>query len=103
MARLDELAQGIADVLKATVVPEPFPIDLRNETPAAATVFVRAIVYECVRRAVPLTKVAICPELGADLLRQHGASPGYYEGVAIVYDQRLQDRIELYRFHDEQA
>lgn len=96
MARLDELAQGIATVLAATRVPEPLPVDMVGETPAAATVLVRAIIDACARRGAPLSRVAICPELGADLLRQHAS--GRWEGVAIGADQDLTNRIAFFRF-----
>jgi hypothetical protein len=96
MARLDELAHGIASVLKATGAPEPLPVDLVNETPAAAALLVRAIVDSCARQAAPLIRVAVDPILGETLLREHGDS---YEGVAIVGDAKLSNRIELFRFH----
>jgi|GEM_PF-2930104 len=96
MARLDELAEGIADVLGATPAPEPLPVDMIGESPAAATVFTRAIIDACERNGRPLWRVAICPELGQDLLLQHGAKG--YEGVAIVADESLVNRIAFFRF-----
>jgi hypothetical protein len=56
-----------------------------NETPAAATVLVRAVIDACEWRGTPLVRVAICPALGADLLRQHGESG--YQGVAVTADE----------------
>jgi len=96
MARLDELAEGIARVLVATPVPEPMPIDLVGESPAAATVLVRAIIDACERHGAPLSAVTICPELGEDLLRQHGGTG--YEGVGIAADDQLVSRIAFFRF-----
>lgn len=98
MARLDELAEGIADVLRGAMEPEPLPVDLVNQSPAAATFFVRAVVDACARRAAPLFRVDICPILGEDLLRQHGASDGGYEGVGIVANESLVNQIEFFRF-----
>lgn len=98
MARLDELAEGLAGVLAASPTPEPLPVDMWNETPAAATVLVRAIIDACERRAASLARIAICPVLGADLLRQHGGTG--YQGVAIAADEDLADRFAIYRFPD---
>lgn len=96
MARLDELAEGLAGVLAASPKPEPLPADFRNETPAAATVFVRALIDACERRGAPLTRIGICPVLGAGLLRElEGAA---YQGVTIAADDALTDRIEIFRF-----
>lgn len=95
MARLDELAEGIAQVLLATSAPEPLPIDLVGETPAAATFFVRAVIDACQRQAIPLAMVMIDPIMGEGLLRQH---PEGYEGIMIKTDHRLSSRIEFFRF-----
>lgn len=96
MARLDELAEGLAKVLALTLAPEPLPVDLVNETPAATTVLVRAVIDACERRGAPLTRVAVCPVLGAGLLREHGADG--YEGVGIARDEQLHGRVAFYRF-----
>lgn len=95
MARLDELAQGIAQVLKAVPSPEPLPVDMMNETPAAAAVFVRAVIESCARLAAPIAQVTIDPVLGRAFLGEHADA---YEGVRIVADDRLSDRIEFFRF-----
>jgi hypothetical protein len=95
MARLDELARGIAQMLHTLPTPEPLPVDMVNETPAAAAVFVRAVVDACARQAAPLADVGIGPALGHALLYEHGDG---YEGTGIFANNRLADRIEFYRF-----
>jgi hypothetical protein len=95
MARLDELAEGIATVLAVTSDPEPLPVDMVGETPADATVFVRAVTDACERNATPIARVMIGPDLGKALLGEH---PESYEGVRLVADERLVDRIEFFRF-----
>ena len=98
MARLDEIAQGLVSVLAASRQPEPLGVDLWNEPPAAATFLVRAVIDECARRAVPLSKVEVGPDAGADLIRQLGGEPAAHEGVAICIEQSLGQRISFYRF-----
>ena len=95
MARLDELAQGIAQVLKTVPSPEPLPVDMMNETPAGAAVFVRAVIESCARIAAPIAKVAIDPVLGKALMGEHADA---YEGIKIVADDGLSSRIEFFRF-----
>lgn len=98
MARLDELAQGIATLLKATSVPEPLPIDMMYQSPAGATIFVRAVIDASARIATPLSQVAICPKLGNDVLRQHGNTLRGYQGIPIIAIEGLENRIEFFRF-----
>jgi hypothetical protein len=95
MARLDELAGAISTVLSASPTPEPLPVDLKNHSPAEATVFVRAVVEACQRSATPLFEVRISPQLGASLLRQHA---GEIEGIRLTEDAGLHTSIEFFRF-----
>lgn len=95
MARLDELAEGISKVLTITAEPDPLPLDLIGEGPAETTVLVRAIVGACHRHGFPLSRIAIDPRLGSGLLREH---PDGYEGVELVEDANLSNRIEIFRF-----
>lgn len=94
MARLDELAEGIAKVLGLTAVPEPLPVDLVGEGPAEVTVLVRAIVDASHRHVAPLDRICVDPQLGRRLLREHG---NQYEGVRLETDDRLRNRIEIWR------
>ncbi|MHA6332672.1 hypothetical protein ACXYL9_03225 [Qipengyuania sp. CAU 1752] len=96
MARLDEIAEGLARVLQVAPAPEPLPVDLVNETPAAATVLVRAVIDCCKRNGTMLSRVGICPVLGAGLLREHGDDG--YEGVAIYADVELEGRVAFFRY-----
>lgn len=98
MARLDELAQAIADVLGGAMEPEPLPVDLMKQAPAGATIFVRAVIEACARRGAPISRVVICPTLGKDLLRQHGLPREGYEGVLIIGNETLKNRVEFFRF-----
>lgn len=95
MARLDELAEGIAKVLKITATPEPLPMDLVGEGPAETTVLVRGIVDACRRQNTPLDRIRIGPQLGRPLLGEHGDN---YEGVRLETDGELGNRIEIWRF-----
>jgi hypothetical protein len=95
MARLAELAIGIAKVLKVAPQPEPLFVDIIDETLAAATVVVYTVVEACLRDVCPLSMVAIDPELGEGLLNEY---PLDYEGVALFADNELYSRIAFYRF-----
>jgi hypothetical protein len=98
MARLDELAEGIAKVLNLTAVPEPLPIDLVAEGQAETTVLVRAIIDASRRREAPLCRICLDPRLGSGLLQEHG---GEYEGVTLEADERLKNRVEIWRFPED--
>ncbi len=93
MARLDELAEGIARLLKMSGNPEPLPLDLVGEGPAETTVLVRAIIDASRRQGGVLDRIYLDPQLGRALLREHG---NQYEGVKLVADDRLENRIEIW-------
>ncbi len=95
MARLDEIAQGVATVLKLTTAPEPLPLDLVGEGPAETTVLVRSIIDASRRDKAPLVRICLDPHLGKGLLREHSED---YEGVKLEPDDRLHSRIEIYRY-----
>ncbi len=94
MARLDELAEGIARVLAISATPEPLPLDLVGEGPADTTVLVRAIVDASRRHGLELHRIRLDPYLGRGLLREHGDR---YQRVTLEADQRLRNRIEIWR------
>jgi hypothetical protein len=98
VARLDEIAEGLASVLGGTPEPEPLGVDLWNESPAATTVLVRAVIDSCARRAIPLSAVRVSSDLGKDLDRQLALKDGAYEGVPVIMAPQISSRVEFFRF-----
>ncbi|WP_461495811.1 hypothetical protein [Pyruvatibacter sp.] len=98
MARIDEIAEGIASVLRSSRLPEPLGVDLWNETPAAASVLVQAVVDSCKRNSITLSLVRICPVLGKDLLRELPPGKPILIDTEILPDPTLNNRIEFFRF-----
>ena len=94
MARLDEVAEGIAKVLKISADSETLPLDLVGEGPTETTLLVRAIVDASHRHEAPLDRICLDPQLGRKLLKEHGEE---YEGVKIVADDQIENRMELWR------
>lgn len=95
MARLDEIAEGIAKVLRLSAAPEPLPLDLVGEGPVETTVLVRSIIDASQRHEAPIARVCLDPRLGARLFREHGED---YKGVKLEPDNCLGGRIEIWRF-----
>ena len=98
MARLDEIADGIAKVLVSLPEPEPFKVSLWNEGIVEVTFLVRAVIDSCERNGAPLSLVSVCFDLGSDLLKQYGRDPSGYQGVKINGSATLQSEIEFHRF-----
>lgn len=98
MARLDEIAEGLAAVLSGASTPEPLFLDLLNHTPAEATFLIRAVVDACERRAAPLALIRLGIELGSHAKRALGPEPLQYEGVKVEITPELERRLEFYRF-----
>jgi hypothetical protein len=98
MARLDEIAEGIATVLRSAQKPEPLPVDMRGQSPTDIVFFVRAVIDSCQRNATPLSLVCVASELGAKLLKEYGGAQSGYQGVEIKGSSDLYDRIVFYRF-----
>ncbi len=97
MARLDEIAEGIATVLTNSPRPEPLNIDLRGQSPQEATFLVRAVIDACERRGAPISLVCVHPEFGTDLLKLYGSGIGY-EGVTIQAASETSDSLQFFRF-----
>ena len=98
MARLDEIAEGVATMLITSPVPEPLNISLRGEGAAETTFLVRAVIDSCERRGSPISAVKVDSILGADLMKQYGASRSGYQDVMIKVSNVSGAQIEFYRF-----
>jgi len=97
MARLDEIAEGLATVLVASPLPEPLNITLKGEGPLEATFLVRAVIDSCERRGAPVHTVRVAMEIGADLIAQYGNQTSGYQGVNVEGSNLLAAEIEFYR------
>jgi hypothetical protein len=97
LARLDEIAEGLATVLASSPTPEPLNVDLRGQSPQEATFLVRAVVDACERRGAPISLVCVHPDFGSGLLKLYGSGIGY-EGVQIQEASDTSDSLEFYRF-----
>lgn len=98
MARLDEIAEGIATVLRSSSVPEPLPVDMRGQSLGEITFFVRAVIDSCHRHATAISLVRIGPALGAKVLKEYGDSENGYEGVKMLASSDLTSSVEFFRF-----
>ena len=96
-ARLDEIAEGIAMVLGSSPTPEPLRIDMRNQSPANVSFFVRALAAACERRAAPLALVRLGPELGERLMRAVEREPLEGPDVRVELIDGLEGSVEVYR------
>ena len=98
MARLDEIAEGIATMLAMSPVPEPLNINLRGEGATETTFLVRAVIDSCERRGSPISAVRVCATLGFDLLKQYADKQSGYQGVSIQESQAMGADVDFYRF-----
>lgn len=97
MARLDEIAEGIAVLLVSYLEPEPLTISLRGEGSVNTTFFVRAVVDSCERHGSPLKEVRVCINVGSDLLKLYGSNQQGYQGVKITCSSTLNSEVQFYR------
>ena len=97
VARLDEIAEGLAAVLQLATTPEPLGVDLVGHSPAEVTFLVRAVVDACRRRAAPLSLVRVGSVCASNIVRALAPGPLQYEGVAVEVAPDLGCRIELFR------
>lgn len=95
-ARLDEIAEGIASVLGASLTPEPLVVDMRNQSPVNIAFFVRALAAACERQAFPLAFVRVGTAMGQRLTQSVEREP--LEGdVEVELLDELGTSIEIYR------
>ena len=99
MARLDEIAEGIAVVLVSSPEPEPLNVSLRGEGITNTTFFVRAVVDSCERQGSPIKEVRVCIDLGSDLLKLYGRDLPGYQGVKIAGSLDLSSEVQFYRYN----
>ena len=102
MARLDELAEGIASLLASSPVPEPLKICFRGEGKTETTFFVRAVIDSCERRGTPLSAVRV-GSTGADLMKLYADEPSGYQGVSILSADQSDTDVEFYRFKPDNS
>lgn len=69
MARLDEIAEGVAAMLASASSPEPLPITFSGHSPAEIAFLVRAVVAAAERNGSPLARAAVSPTVAR--LLQH--------------------------------
>lgn len=98
VARLDEIAEGVATVLAASPTPEPLFLDMMNHAPPEVTFLIRAVVDASERRGAPLSSIRVGNTLGSNAARTLGPGPLAYEGVVVELDVDLDQRLEFYRF-----
>ena len=98
MARLDEIAEGIATILVTSPVPEPLNVSLRGEGVAEMTFLVRAVIESCERRGSPVSVVRVGSFLGSELTKLYENKQSGFQGVKIEGADALELEIEFYRF-----
>lgn len=59
MARLDEIAEGVATLLASLPEPEPLPMALQDHTPSQIAFLVRCVIAACDRIGRPLAYVRV--------------------------------------------
>jgi hypothetical protein len=96
---LDEIAESVATVLRFGPEPEPFPVDLWNQSPVEAAFLVRAVIDTCARTVTALSCVRVANEVADILDGDPDGSEGEYEGVLIERSPELQARLEFFRFN----
>lgn len=96
MAGLEEIAIGLAQALASGAVPNPLPVELRNQTPQEAAFLVKRIVQECQDAGIALDRVRLSPTVGA--LLSSGSGEGSRPlGVTIEQDAELGRTLEFWR------
>ena len=98
MARLHEIAEGLAAVLQMSYEPEPLGVDLVGHSPIEVTVLIRAIIDACQRRCCPLSLVRVGSVFASNVVRSLGPDPLQHDGIRVEVAADLDYRIELYRF-----
>lgn len=96
MATMDEIALGIASVLRATKLPEPLPVDLWGDSLHEGSIFVRAVISECSDASIPLRFVTVPLDLWTELTFNADAR-SEIEGVRIEPLAQLKGRVEFWR------
>ena len=96
MARLDELAEGIASVLVGSAQPDPLPLSFNGHSPGEMAFLVTSVIAACERRGRPLAHVRVPPSVVAIV---KGDPSWVGSGVAILEREQLSlGEVEFGRF-----
>lgn len=94
MARLDEIAEGVASMLAFSPQPEPLPTSFGDHSPAEIAFLVRAVIAACEREGHPLAYVRL-PAAAATIITR---DPKPIGGVRLKGTMALPDAVEFGRF-----
>ena len=96
MARLDELAEGIAAVLIGSSQPEPLPVAFSGQSPSEIAFLARAVADACERQGRPLAYIMLPDKVVAILTRD--PSVATFSVLIVRNGVASPDSIEFGRF-----
>jgi hypothetical protein len=96
MARLDEIAEGLASVLVNSPEPEPLTLDFNSHSLAEMAFLVVAVIAACDRQGRPLAYVCV-PEAVASII-ERDPDQGATHGVRVVGTGSDPSAVECGRF-----
>lgn len=97
MANLNEIALGLASVLRSDVGPEPLPVTLWGQSVADSLFLLKTIIRECHDANIHLHKVEADPELVQCLDEDSSQQTASYLGVKICSSADLHKELRIFR------
>lgn len=94
MARLDELAEGVASMLQAFPDPEPLSLTFNNHTSSEIAFLVQSVIAACDRIGQPLAYVRL-PSAVADIIANDPDGGG---GPSVAATMATPNAVEFGRF-----
>ena len=86
MATLNEIAQGIAQLLGHTSCPDPLPVDLTHHSREEVIYLIRAVIEACDETTAGLSEVRVGARFGNPMTDELPRGHQTYRGVPIRLD-----------------
>lgn len=97
MARLDEIGEGVANVLLHSTTPEPLAVTLSNHTPAEIAFFVNEVVIRFEGQKDALAAVVVPEEAYRILAGDPGFADGAIGGTLLRAGSASDGVVQFYR------
>ncbi|UUR07580.1 hypothetical protein [Sphingomonas glaciei] len=95
MAGIQEMALGIASVLRSGSAPNPLPVDLWGYAPDDGADFLRHLADECADADIAVQEMWADPAFVHQLTRSKTETGSLLRGISITADPDCQGRIEV--------
>ncbi len=96
MAGIQEMALGIALVLRSGSAPNPLPVDLWGYAPEDGAQLLKFVVDECVDAGIAIREIRADPVIVNELTGSKNESGVFHREVPVSADSECRGRVDIF-------